>query len=459
MTAGTHQPVFDERERLPLPQVLAEDRRALAAQLRSVLARSRFYAEKWTAEQRDLVASVRPQDVEAVLAGLPLTMKDELRVAQELAPPFGTHLAVDEAEVSLVHRTSGTTGRPLVIAATEEDMRQTFAHGAQAFWCAGLRETDTVVHCLNYCMWAGGYTDHRCLERAGAAVVPFGVGNTDELVSLQEWLPFSAISCTPSYISLLMERLDETSRALWAKHLRLVLVGGEPGGSEAALRERVHDSFGARIVNANYGLAEVLSNFASECEQGDGMHFHGHGAIWIELLDESTGATLPLRTGSQGTLLLTHVDRRAQPLVRYNTHDTLEVLSTEPCACGRSTFRFHLRGRADDMFVVRGINVFPDSIRKALAEHEPSLDEFAVLLPDTPTFDAIPLAVERPAAGVEVDVERIRSSIKRWSGSSAIVRVVEPRTLPRSHGKTRRVYRRGERPAGLETLQMGEAHE
>lgn len=424
---------------------LQRDAPLLVDQLRYVAEKSDFYRERWGPAQTSAVAGASVDGLSELLCELPLTTKDELRRAQEERPPYGTHLACRPDQVALIHRTSGTTGRPLVVAATASDSESTSEHGGRAFRCAGLSPGDVVVHCLNYCMWAGGYTDHRCLEATGAAVVPFGVGNTEQLISLQHWLPFQALSGTPSYVRLLLEHLGGKDLELWRRNLRLFLVGGEPGGSEAALRARVAEQLDARLVNANYGLAEVLSNFASECGQSEGMHFHGHGGVWLELLGPD-GAPQPLEAGTRGALVLTNLRRQAQPLIRYETNDLMEILDTDPCPCGRGSFRFQLYGRADEMFVVRGVNVFPAAVARALAEVSPQLSEFAIVLPSAETFDRIPLLVEADPKFSGSIAGQIEGAIKRLIGCGAEVTLLEPGTLPRTHGKTRRLYRDGASP-------------
>jgi phenylacetate-CoA ligase len=433
--------LFHERERMTLDEARERVRDALAAQLRGLSGRSPFYAAKWGPELAEAAAVATGETVETMLAALPLTAKDELREAQEREPPLGDHLACAADSVVRVHRTSGTTGRPLLIALSASDVAKTHSYGAQAFWCAGLRPGDLVAHCLNYCMWSGGVTDHLCLEETGAAVVPFGIGNTDLLIELARWMPVTALSCTPSYVKLLLERLTEEQRAQWASSLRLVLVGGEPGGSNVALQHQVLEALGATLVDANYGLAEVLSIFASACPSEGGMHFHGLGLLWPELIDPATGRTLEPAAGVTGELVLTQVAREAQPLVRYRTNDLVEILSVACCACGRGGPRFLLRGRSDEMFVVRGINVFPSAIADVLGRLETPLTEFVVTLPDTDVFDTVALRVEAPggAAGL-ADV--IAAEIKHSLGCSARVELVPPGSLPRSEGKVPRVQRK-----------------
>jgi phenylacetate-CoA ligase len=442
----TGRELFDERERLTLDQARAQTRGRLAAHLRSLPARSPFYVRKWEAELAAAVAAVTPDTVEALLRELPLTAKDELREAQERRPPLGDHLGCAAESVTRVHRTSGTTGRPLLIALTASDAERTHSYGARAFWCAGLRPDDVVVHCLNYCMWSGGVTDHLCLEHTGATVIPFGIGNTDTLVELPRWMPVAALSCTPSYVKLLLERLTDEQRARWATSLRLVLVGGEPGGSNLALQREVKEALNARLVDANYGLAEVLSIFASACPTEGGLHFHGLGALWPELIDPRTHAVVEPAPEVSGELVLTQVEREAQPLVRYRTNDLLEILSVERCSCGRGGPRFLLRGRSDEMFVVRGVNVFPSAIADVLGGFPTSLTEFMVSLPDTDVFDTIALQVEAPATRDGLANE-IAIQIKRSLGCSASVELVPPGSLPRSEGKVPRVKR--ERDASL----------
>ena len=342
--------------------------------------------------------------------------------------------------VTRMHRTSGTTGRPLLIALSGRDAERTHSYGARAFWCAGLRPSDMVVHCLNYCMWSGGVTDHLCLESTGATVVPFGIGNTDTLIELPRWMPVTALSCTPSYVKLLLERLTDEQRAGWAAALRLVLVGGEPGGSNVALQREVHEVLNARLVDANYGLAEVLSIFASACPTERGLHFHGLGALWPELIDPETEAMLEPAPGVTGELVLTQVEREAQPLVRYRTNDLLEVLSVERCSCGRGGPRFLLRGRSDEMFVVRGVNIFPSAIADVLGSLPIPLTEFMVTLPDADVFDTIALQVEAPTTEDEL-AGAIAVEIKRRLGCSATVELVPPGRLPRSEGKVPRIRR------------------
>jgi phenylacetate-CoA ligase len=435
---------FDPRELEPWDATREARRVALADALQRAAERSPFYARAWDATTLRSVRRLDGGDASRLLSDLPFTGKDDLRRAQEQRPPFGSVLACDPSQIARVHKTSGTTGRPLLVPLTARDADTTADHGGQALWCAGIRPHDVAVHCLNYSMWSGGVTDHLSLERAGATVVPFGVGNTEQLLELPRWLPFTAIQCTPSYVALLLERwrerpdLHERARS----SLRLALVGGEPGGADPGLRRTVAEDLEAELVDANYGLAEVLSIFGSECDVRHGLHFHGHDAVWLELIDPTTLGSVPFVTGALGELVLTHLDREAMPLVRYRSRDVVEIVEEGSCSCGRGGFRFLVRGRSDDLVQVRGVNVFPRAVGEVLGEISPNLRWFRIRLRGEGPYDDLPLEVEADPAdhGPEV-AARIVERIKTVIGCSARVRVVPPGSLPRTAGKRALVER------------------
>jgi phenylacetate-CoA ligase len=195
-------------------------------------------------------------------------------------------------------------------------------------------------------------------------VVPFGVGNTERLLETILDLRITAISCTPSYPSLLEKILRAAHRRARDLGLRLGLFGGEPGLDNADFRQNLEATWGFRARNANCGMSEVLSNFASQCERTGDLHFHGADAIFAEIVDPA-GNGLPIREGSTGELVCTHLAKECQPLIRYRTRDLITVTGTGLCDCGRTSWRFRVTGRTDDMFNVRGVNVFPPPCRTA----------------------------------------------------------------------------------------------
>ena len=291
------------------------------------------------------------------------TTKDQLLEDQKQNPPFGT-LEVDIPEIIRIHKTSGTTNKPLLIPMTARDIVTSVEVGRKCFELSGLKKTDIVVHCLSYNMWMGGYTDHQSLEATGAAVIPFGVGNTHNLIETILSIKPTAIHCTPSYLSRI-EMILETDFGLKPENLglKLGLLGGEPGLNDSNFRKRIEDKWKLKAMNANYGMADVLSMFGAECYQQNGLHFMGENVLHPEIINPETLEFLPIKNGTTGELVLTNLKREAIKLVRYRTGDIIRILDTATCACGCPGFKFDIIGRLDDMFVIKGVNVFVNAVQ------------------------------------------------------------------------------------------------
>jgi len=368
------------------------ERERLEQQLAYVFSQSRMYRDK-------LAQAGIPGDAhwdEDRLCDLPFTTKTELRESQEREPPFGDFLAAPPHAVQRVHRTSGTTGRFVYTALTRSDLCVTHDCGARSFWSAGLRPHHRVIHCLNYCLWMGGYTDHANLETTGATVFPFGVGRSRQLVRVVREAGIDAISSTPSYPGVLEAVVrEELGIEPLDLGLRLGLFGGEPGLDDPAFRRHLQETWGMEARNANYGVSDVLCNFAAQCEETPDLHFLGQGALLVQLINPETEADLPLAEGSTGEMVLTHLDKEAQPLVRYRTSDVIEVTGTGPCGCGRTGFRFQVRGRSDHMLHVKGINVFPAGINRVLNALVPDVTgEFQIIVTHPSPYSHLNVNVE-----------------------------------------------------------------
>ena len=436
----------EELETLSPTDQASMERDWLGLQLEYVFSASPFYRRKL--QQAGLRAK-QVRDVED-LSKLPFTTKAELRESQVLEPPFGDYLAAPRESLSVVHRTSGSTGRFLFTVLTANDMAQTNECGARAFWSAGLRPHHTVVHCLNYSLWMGGFTDHRNLEATGAAVVPFGVGNSARLLEMIRDGGVDAISCTPSYPRVLegVVRAELGIEPL-ELGLKLGLFGGEPGLENPRFRGRIEETWGMRARNANYGMAEAVCNFASQCDEDGSLHFCGQGALLAQLIEPETGEDLPLQQGTRGELVLTHLGREAQPLVRYRTRDVIECLATGTCACGRTGFRFAIVGRSDDMVQVRGVNVFPTGIAEVLQEMTPEVTgEFQVTLAGDGPYDYLDINVERGEGVTAGELEALKDSVetrlKETLSFTARVALIQPHSIPQTEmGKTSRLVRTG----------------
>ena len=423
-------------EFLPQDQLRRIQQQRLGPQLAYVASASGLFRDLWAG--RPL-----PRRLES-LAELPLSDKELLRQDQSRHPPFGRYLAADPVHVCRVHRTGGTSGIAMNLALSRADAAMTEQVGARPGRAAGLGPGHRVIHCLNYQLWMGGYTDHSILECTGATVVPFGVGSTARLVETIRDLDITAISCTPSYPAVIEQVIDETfdfrPRDLG---LELALFGGEAGLDSAAFRSRLEETWGFAARNANYGVSDVLCNFAGQCERDNDLHFFALDVLYPELIDTETGDPRPWEEGATGELVLTHLAKECQPVVRFRTGDVVVLTATEPCDCGRTTPRFRVIGRADDMVVVRGINVFPTMIAAVVNEFESLSGEYRIELAGPGPYDALPLVVELvDAADTRGDLgSAVALAVKRRLGVSARVDVVGARTLPRTDGKTRRVVR------------------
>ena len=403
----------------------------LTRQLSYVFSRSPMYRQKLAQ------AGVSPDTVGDVegLARLPFTTKTELRESQEREPPFGDFLAAPLRAVQRVHRTSGTTGRFVYTALTRRDLAVTHDCGARSFWAAGLRPFHRVVHCLNYCLWMGGYTDHANLETTGAAVFPFGVGQSRQLVRVIREAGIDAISSTPSYPAVLEGVVREELGIEPADlGLRLGLFGGEPGMDDPAFRRRMEETWHMTARNANYGVSDVLCNFAAQCDEEPDLHFLGQGALLVQLIDPESGEDLSLKEGTVGEMVLTHLEKEAQPLVRYRTSDILEITGTGPCQCGRTGFRFRVRGRSDHMLHVKGINVFPEGIGRVLEAMVPDVTgEYRIVLDHPSPYTHLDVSVEH-GAGIGPEereglARRIAARIKEELGITVVVEIAAPGSL------------------------------
>jgi phenylacetate-CoA ligase len=435
MTDAMLHPNF---ETLPPDTVRAHQDQLWEAQWSYVSTASQFYVRKIGGRGSGRIGL-------DALASLPFTSKDELRCSQDSAYPFGDYVACSEDQVVRVHRTSGTTGRPLQLANSRNDVDLITRIGGRAQFSAGLRPVDRVIHCLNYCMWTGGVTDHMTLEETGACVVPFGVGNTKYLLNTIAELGVTAISCTPSYPALLEGILRTDGKDPRELNLRLGLFGGEAGLDNMELRRAMETTWGFGVRNANYGMSEILSNFGSQCERTNDLHFHGADAIFAEIVDTDDNS-LPIREGVTGELVCTHLAKQCQPLIRFRTRDIITVTATGACDCGRTSWRFRVTGRSDDMFNVRGVNVYPTVVQKAIfSRPDLASGQFRIILEGPGPWDRIRVKAEA-AASVQRDAfengaRQLETTIRQLAGASAEVTLLPPNSLPRTAGKTTLIER------------------
>lgn len=404
-----------------------------------------YVARKSPLHQRAWGRAKPPKSL-AGLAELPLIDKEMLRQSQHDHPPFGDYLAAEGHEIARVHRTSGTTGTAMNLALSRRDAEETALLGARAHTASGLRPGMRVVHCLNYRLWMGGYTDHATLEAAGATVVPFGIGDTQLLIRTIRELGITAISCTPSYPAVLERVIAEHFPGLKPRDLglKLGLFGGEAGLDDPQFRLRLETTWGFKARNSNYGVTDVFSIMAGQSEVDNDLHFIALDILEPELIDPATGAPLAWQEGAKGELVLTHLTRQCQPLVRFRTGDIIEITGTGKARCGRTVPRLRVTGRSDDMVVVRGINAFPTQIASVLNAFVELSGEYRITLDGKGPYDMLPVEAELAEGkaydeGLGLNVEQ---AIKRDIGITARVALLPFNSLPRNEGKTRRVIRR-----------------
>ncbi|MCP4118184.1 MAG: phenylacetate--CoA ligase [Desulfobacteraceae bacterium] len=406
-------------------------------QYQYIIQNSGFYKKKF----QDIVSMEKKDD----FFKLPFTTKTEVLSDQEKHPPFGANICVPAGKISRIHKTSGTTNKPVMIAMTKRDIEYTVEAGSACFRASGLTPDDIVIHCLNYNMWAGGYTDHQSLEKTGATVVPFGVGNSRLLIETILQLNATAIHCTPSYLSKLEYLLrEEFDRLPGDLPLRLGLFGAESGLQHRNFRQQIERTWELKAMNANYGMSEVFSIFGAECEHQRGMHFMGGNALYPELIDHKTSSSLKIEEGAMGELVLTNLYREAQPLFRYRSGDIIRILDMK-CPCGRSSFRFEIMGRTDDMLVIKGLNIFPGSIEHIVNQYVDHISNtYQILVSKTNPIEDIKLVLELKKGNTIQEsqlMKNVTDDFVENLGISPRIEFVHEGVLPRTEGKSKKFQR------------------
>ena len=416
---------------------LVVDDEAYRVQLAYLLERSAFYRAKLELSSAEEAGGLDE------IARLPLTEKPELKATATDENPIGAHLCVERPEIVRIYSTSGTTGMPSYIPLTARDLDDWITGSARSYAASGISAGQRVVSTYN----AGPFVAGAALasfDRIGLCHIPVGTGNTERLVKAIELLRPEAAVLTPSYAAYLVEWTADRGIDLRSSSIDRVLVAGEPGGGEPALRRRLEEGWGARVTEA-MGIGDIGISLWGECEEQDGMHLGARGFVHPELIDPMTADRLPLEDGVSGELVLTHLRHQAAPLLRFRTRDHVEV-RMGTCACGRTGPRVRCIGRTDDMLIVRGVNVFPTAVRDVVGAFAPRVSGHIRV---RPTADGVkqepplPVAVEL-AVGVEPDAdlaETIRERIRAVLVVQTRVELVPWGSLERSEYKGELVER------------------
>jgi phenylacetate-CoA ligase len=381
---------------------------------------------------------VTPDDIESVedIARLPFTQKTDLRDAY----PFGL-FAVPMEEVVRLHASSGTTGKPIVVAYTREDIDVWSSVMMRSFAACGVHKGDIVQNAYGYGLFTGGLGAHYGAEMLGATVIPISGGNTDRQIMIMKDFGATAICCTPSYFLHLIERAGELGVEIRDLPLRAGIFGAEPWTEHMRLRIQAESGIKAYDI---YGLSEIIGpGVGIECDCQAGLHiFEDH--FIAEIVDLKTDQPLP--DGEEGELVLTTLSKKAMPMIRYRTHDVTSI-NPEPCDCGRTMRRIKRIGcRSDDMFIIRGVNVFPSQVETALLAAEGTLPHYQIVLTREKGLDQMEVQVEVTSrvfsdkvGTLEALHRNLSHSLENTLGCRASVRLVEPHTIVRSEGKAKRV--------------------
>jgi phenylacetate-CoA ligase len=370
---------------------------------------------------------------------LPFTVKTDLRDTY----PFGL-FASPMSDVVRLHASSGTTGKPIVVAYTREDIEVWSEVMARTFAACGLHRGDILQNAFGYGLFTGGLGAHYGGEALGATVIPISGGNTDRQIMLIRDFGVSALCCTPSYFTHMIERARELGVDLRELPLRIGVFGAEPWTD--GMRRHIEIEAGIKAYDI-YGLSEIIGpGVASECSSQEGLHiFEDH--FYPEIIDPDTGEALP--DGQEGELVLTTLSKKAMPMIRYRTRDITSLI-TESCPCGRTLRRMRRIGRrSDDMFIIRGVNVFPSQVEAALLAVEGTLPHYQIILTRDQGLDRIAVEVEvtpevfSDRIGALENVRtRLAQAIEHILGIRVELRLVEPRSIARSEGKAKRVIDR-----------------
>jgi phenylacetate-CoA ligase len=331
------------------------------------------------------------------LANVPFTTKDELKAAHDEEPPFGSNLCVEPNLVKRVYQTSGTTGTPHVLALTRADMETWTVMGTRSYYATGIHEHNSVLTTFGAGPFVAGHT-HFILLRIGARTLPVGPGDTERvLFSLREGIADTLLA-TASFAQYLANQLEKTEAEPSATPLTHIVTGGEPGGGIPEIRDHIEKVLGVTVTEV-MGIGDVAPSLFGECPHQQGMHFCGMGHVWPELIDPHTREPMAIEPGAVGELAYTTLTREAMPVLRFLSNDIVRIEGTS-CGCERTSFRMRCIGRRDDVFIVRGVNVYPSAILSVVGDFRPRVTGRARVIRhggDVSVKPPIPVEVEVPA--------------------------------------------------------------
>ncbi|MCH3943001.1 MAG: phenylacetate--CoA ligase [Atopobiaceae bacterium] len=399
----------------------------ITKQLSDIKQRSPFYAKKF--EGID-VAAIRTEEE---FRSLPFTTKADLRDAY----PLGL-AAVPDERIVRIHSSSGTTGTPVIIPYTAADVHDWAVMFARCYEYAGITPKDRLQITPGYGLWTAGIGFQLGAELMGAMTIPMGPGNTDKQLRMMVDLQSTVICATSSYALLLAEQIQQ--RGLKDRiALRKGVIGSERWGSK--MRDRIADELGVELYDI-YGLTEIYGpGIGISCRYNEGMHCWDD-YVYIEVVDPATGENVP--DGEQGEIVLTAFRKEGAPLIRFRTHDLSRIIPGR-CRCGSDMTRIDtIVGRTDDMFKVKGVNMFPAQVEEVIAQVDGASSEYQVVIEHAEGKDEMTVSFESPAAPQEFEAieNRMRALFKSRIGLTVIPQAVPMGVLPRSEKKSKRIHDR-----------------
>lgn len=382
---------------------------------------------------------IEPDDIRSIddITKLPFTTKQDLRDNY----PFGLQ-AAPSSEIIRIHASTGTTGKPTIVGYTRKDIGVWKECMARCLCSFGVTSTDIFSVAYGYGLFTGGLGVHYGVENLGAAVVPTSTGNTEKHVKLLKDIGITALACTPSFALHLAETMEKMGLGPDDLKLRVGAFGAEPWTEN--MRKEIQTRLGLQAYNI-YGLSEIMGPCVSyECEVQNGSHIN-EDHFYPEIIDPVTLEPLPY--GQTGELVFTTLTKEGMPLLRYRTRD-LSSLIDAPCRCGRTSVRMSpIKGRSDDMLIIRGINVFPSQVESVILGIPECAPHYHLIVDRVNNLDTLTVQVElrqeyftqdmdtlSPITGLE---KKIAEKLKSVLSISAKVQIKAPNTLERADGKTR----------------------
>ena len=384
-------------------------------------------------------AGLKPIHIQSLsdLAKIPFTVKNDLRDQY----PTGL-FAVPNNKIVRYHASSGTTGKPIVVGYTRNDMENWTECCARMAAAAGVTAEDTAQVAFGYGLFTGGFGLHYGLERVGASVIPISSGNSERQLMFMKDLHTTVLVATPSYVLHLTEVMEDMGITKEDLFLRTGMFGGE--GHTPEMRRQIESRLNINDTQ-NYGLTELCGpGLSYECLKHTGMHINEDFFI-TEIIDPKTGEVLP--EGSTGEIVVTTLTKEGIPMLRYRTKDITRIEYGQ-CSCGRTFARMDLvKGRTDDMMIIRGVNVFPSQIEAVMLTYSEVEPHYVIMVDRVNNLDRMTVKVEMTSSFFSDSIKEIEHTERRMAediasitGIHAKITLCEPRSLPRSEGKIKRVF-------------------